>query len=66
MSKKHDDWFDAMIGSFKAEPLIKQKQIKAIDVMELLKHINKTPPESISQVNSIILNQQQYDVTIME
>lgn len=66
MNKKRDGWFDTMIDSFSGTPLIKSKQIKAVDVMVLLEHINRTPPESIAQLNSIILNQRQYDIAIME
>ena len=49
-----------------ATPTHKEKKIIAIDMLELLEHINNHPPEDLAQLNSIILNQRQYDLVIVE
>jgi hypothetical protein len=47
-------------------PVLTTKPIRVIDVMELLKAINRVNPKDLADVNTIILNQQQYEMTIIE
>lgn len=48
-------------------PFKQPKVIKAIDVMQLLKDLNDNAPDEFNaKVNSIILNQKQYDLHLFE
>ena len=45
---------------------LQAKNIKAIDVVQLLTDISDTKPKTISEIFSVILKQQQYDLVIGE
>lgn len=47
-------------------PLLKTKRVIAIDLIALLEHINNCPPDNIARLNSIILNQHQYFLDVIE
>lgn len=49
--------------------LVKEPEVKrivAIDMIKLLEHINNAPPDNLSRLNSIILNQRQYEITVID
>lgn len=60
------DEIERLCRELTAAPIHKEKKIIAIDMLELLDHINNHPPDNIARLNSIILNQRQYDVNIIE
>ena len=45
---------------------LQAKHVKAIDVLQLLTDISDTNPKTISDIFSVILKQQQYDLVIGE
>jgi hypothetical protein len=57
-------------GCLPNEPRIKTvpetKNIKAVDVMQLLKEINELENVSIAEINKAILNLQQYDLLVVD
>ena len=49
--------------------LVKEPEVKrivAIDMIKLLEHINNAPPDNLSGLNSIILNQRQYEIAVID
>ena len=65
--KKLPSYFEELrFDNIENAPIMEAKPIRVVDVMELLKAINRAIPKDIADVNTIILNQQQYEMTIIE
>lgn len=60
VKKRLEDWCDDIL-TFPTPP---KRKIIAIDMLNLLEFINSHPPENITQLNSIILNQQRFELEI--
>lgn len=58
--KKLEDWCDDILKI----PTPPKRKIIAIDMLELLEFININPPENVPQLNSIILNQERFELEI--